>query len=99
MPTFRKKPEIVDARKFEGGAQNGTDLIFWVNSNEGNALWFGSQKFDPNERRKHEHIRVHTQPYSRIFQVAYVGDWIMRKQDGSFVVIRQQELDEEYDQV
>lgn len=88
MPTFRKV-EIVDARKFEGGVQNGTDLVFWVNSNEGKAFYYS----------KNERIRVATDAYSMMLDVAYPGDWIMQNQDGTFQVVRQQQLDSEYEEV
>lgn len=92
MPTFKKKPEIVDARQFTGGTQNGTDLVFWIESNAGHAIW--QEETD----RRLENIKVDsTQRYR--YGYAYPGDWIMQNQDGSFKVIRQQDLDAEYDQV
>lgn len=95
MPTFQKV-ETVDARKFEGGIQNGSDLVFWVNSKEGQACW---NPQIPTDAKSSEHIRVYKHPYSRIFEVAYPGDWIMQHQDGHFAVVRQQELDSEYKEV
>jgi hypothetical protein len=96
MATFRRV-EIVDARKFEGGAQNGTDLVFWVEEKEGHALWF-----PPKQARRGnipEHFRIYDHPYSSVFEIAYVGDWIMQNQDGTFKVVRQQQLDSEYEEV
>jgi hypothetical protein len=90
MPTFKKRPEIVDARKFEGGGQNGTDLVFWVNSNEGRAFWVDVAT---------EQIRLYFDLYGKAYDIAYVGDWIMHNQDGTFKVVRQQELDANYEQV
>jgi hypothetical protein len=100
MPTFRKV-EIVDARKFEGGAQNGTNLVFWVNEKEGHALWVEAKPiaFSASRSVFPEHIRVYDHPYSQDFDVAYVGDWIMQNQDGTFKVVRQQQLDSEYEEV
>lgn len=96
MPTFKKKPEIVDARQFTGGKQNGTDLVFWVNSNEGKAIWEPKLNEAPNGQ---EYIRLYGMPYGVERRVVYVGDWIMQHQDGRFAVIRQQELDADYEQV
>lgn len=102
MPTFRKIPEIVDARQFTGGVENGSNLVLWVNSENGSATWE-----DEHVKWRHgdhvgmtpESIRVYTGPYRVESEVAFVGDWIMRRQDGSFEVVRQQTLDSEYVQV
>jgi len=91
MPTFQKI-ETVDARQFTGGIQNGTDLTFWIQSHEGRSSW------RPQNGRFAEHIKIDSDQLYK-FQYAYVGDWIMHKQDGSFAVVRQQELDAEYNQV
>jgi hypothetical protein len=100
LPTFKKKPEIVDGRQFTGGIRNGTDLIFWVNSKEGKADWFeetlkvrtATQKIMSPER-----IRVYKGPYQTEYDTAYVGDWIVQRQSGRFEVVRPQELAEDYD--
>lgn len=95
MPTFRKV-EIVDARKFEGGIHNGSELVFWVTSKEGKAFYYSNHTKDETNV---ERIRVAEDAYSMMFAVAYPGDWIMQNQDGTFKVVRQQELDSEYEQV
>lgn len=95
MSTFRKV-EIVDARKFEGGIENGSELVFWVNSKEGKAFYYSNHSQD---KTNVERIRVAEDAYSMMFAVAYPGDWIMQRQDGHFEVVRQQELDAEYEQV
>ena len=92
MATFKKKPEIVDARQFTGGVQNGTDLVFWVNSNEGGALYREATGTFA------EHVKVESTKRFQ-FQYAFVGDWIMRRQAGHFEVVRPQELEAYYDQV
>jgi hypothetical protein len=97
MPTFQRT-ETVDARKFTGGGENGPELIFWVNSKEGKAIWVSDQTFNRGGRDP-EHIRLYDNPYSHMHEVAYPGDWIMQHQDGHFAVVRQQELDSEYKEV
>lgn len=92
MPTFQKT-ETVDARKFEGGIQNGSDLVFWVTANDGKAFYYSKDETNA------ERIRVAEDAYSMMYSVAYPGDWIMQNQDGTFKVVRQQELDSEYEQV
>lgn len=102
MPTFKKKPETVDARQFTGGLQNGTDLVLWVQSNEGKILWVDEQQFSMSPARKGtspEHIRLYDIPYGHAFDIVYVGDWILQRQNGAFEVIRQQDLDMDYEQV
>jgi hypothetical protein len=92
MPTF-KRIEVVDARQFTGGKQNGTDLVFWVNANGGQAYWLEATQGLP------EQVKLAEQPYSQKYGLGYAGDWIMQNQDGSFKVVRQQELDAQYEQV
>lgn len=90
MPTFKKRRvEVVDARQFTGGVQNGTDLAFWVNSNNGGAKWIEPRGSYP------ERVMIHIGPHS--WHNAYVGDWIMYNQDGSFKAIRPQDLAAEYE--
>lgn len=96
MPTFRKKPEIVDARQFTGGTQNGTDLLYWIQSHNGRAMWEPKINDAPNGA---EYIRLYDLPIMVIQRVAYVGDWVMLRQNGTFAVVRQQELNAEYEQV
>lgn len=84
MPTFRRV-EIVDARKFEGGLQNASDLVLWVSANEGKAVYVNDNVG--------ERIRVYEDRDCRISSPAFSGDWIERRQDGAFEVTRQQIID------
>lgn len=94
MATYRRIPEIVDARQFTGGAKNGLELVHWVDSNEGKAFW--NPEISPI-RNNPEHIRVYENHASKVFEVAYIGDHIMQRQDGRFEVVRQQELDSDFE--
>jgi hypothetical protein len=91
MPTFRKKPEIVDARQFTGGVQNGTDLAFWVSSNDCKAMWYDV----PDEHR--EMVTLYFGKFQ--WKNAYIGDWIILNQDGSFSAMRPEDFESTYDQV
>jgi hypothetical protein len=92
VATF-KKTEFSDARQFIGGIQNGSDLMFWVFSN-------GSRATHISGESAPEYIKLYDNPESRRYDCAFVGDWIMRNQDGSFRVIRPEELIAEgYEQV
>ncbi|QFG13678.1 hypothetical protein PBI_SHEPARD_71 [Arthrobacter phage Shepard] len=84
MSTFRKV-EIVDARKFEGGIPNGSELVFWVSSGGGKAEQHISEGID--------YIRVYEHRESRKFDMAFPGDWIERRQNGEYQVTRQQVID------
>ncbi|QGZ17273.1 hypothetical protein SEA_GIANTSBANE_69 [Arthrobacter phage Giantsbane] len=84
MSTFRKV-EIVDARKFDGGIPSGNGLVFWVCSLQGKAEYFQSENL--------EYIRIYENYAARKYNMAFPGDWIERRQDGSFEVTRQQVID------
>lgn len=91
MPTFKKKRvEIIDARQFTGGVQNGTDLVFWINCKDGRASWREATNYP-------ELITLYHAKYQWTY--VYVGDWIVLKQDGSFTAMRPQEFEAEYEQV
>ncbi len=72
MPTF-KRTEIVDARQFTGGVENGTNLALWANSNHANAAWFDHDELGP------ERIKLVTDDFS---VCVYMTDWIILRQDG-----------------
>lgn len=90
MPVFKKKRiEIVDARQFTGGVQNGTDLVFWVNSNDGSAEWHDVNQDYPE-------LVVLRQVNKYLWDHVYAGDWIVRNQNGSFSAKRPQDFEAEY---
>ncbi|QFP95462.1 hypothetical protein SEA_MAKAI_70 [Arthrobacter phage Makai] len=84
MATFRKV-EIVDAREFSGGITNGNSLVFWICSLQGLAEYHVGKDIP-------EHIRLYTHYATRQHELAYPGDWIERRQDGTFKVTRKQEI-------
>ena len=84
MATFRKV-EIVDAREFKGGIENGNALVFWVCSLQGLAEYHVGRDIP-------EHIRLFQNYASRESEMAYPGDWIERRQNGTFKVTRKQEI-------
>lgn len=92
MPTFKRKPETVDARQFTGGVQNGTDVVFWINSIAGEGV---SAKWEELYGGT-ELIRV---MYTNSVEYAFEGDWIMQRQNGAIEVVRAQMLALEYEQV
>lgn len=91
MPTFQSKPETVDAREYTGGVQNGTDLVFWIESNNGHALWIDRYNHIP------EMIRIEDRDHNMV--PAFVGDWIVRRQNGFFEAMRPEVFTLTYNQV
>lgn len=94
MPTFRKRPEFVDARQFTGGVQQGTDTVLWINSNNGKAFWHPERQFDG--RTIPEHVVLwRTEDYT----IIWINDWAMLHQDGTWDAMRPEDLHEEYEEV
>lgn len=90
MVTLRKKSEIADARQFTGGKDCAMDLTLWVQSNGGRAFWIDTFKDLPETIR----LTTSTGPVP-----VFVDDWIIWKQDGSFVSMSPQQVAYEYDVV
>lgn len=84
MATFLKK-EYVDARQFKGGMENAGDILLWVHSHQGKASHVSGGSMP-------EFIRIHKGYGSQEYDVVFVGDWVMRNQDGSYRGIRPERL-------
>lgn len=65
MPFFRKRPVVVEARRFEGTAQSAEDIIQWANG-------MVSGIYDED---KSPYLAIKT--IDSIGR-AYVGDWVIR---------------------
>jgi hypothetical protein len=89
--TFKKKPEIVDARQFNGGVQNASSLILWIESGVGRAILV--------EETDERFERVMVDEALNKWVPAYVGDWVVRHQNGSFEVVRPLTFEFDYTQV
>ena len=97
LPTFMKKPEIVDARQFTGGVQNGTDLTHWIQANGADAHWSPAKRDEENDYDDPEYIYL---TYGKFkFTYIHVGDWVILRQDGRVVGMRPEDFNREYDQV
>lgn len=90
VPTFQRT-ETIDARQFEGGLTNGTNLAFWVNEHgqrtETRAEWFNS--IEAYGRTNPEFVYMRTYTWR---ERVYVGDWIILKQDGTFDHMRDEDF-------
>lgn len=95
MPTFRRI-EVVDARQFTGGLDNGSSLAFWVNSNHGRAHWYDKQQVAG--RTLSERVILTTSDHVG-YDLVWVGDWIMLHQDGTWEAVRTEALKEQYEEV
>lgn len=91
MATFQRT-ETVDARQFLGGKENGASLAFWVNSNGHRTETRGEWCEETTVGNKTLPERVRVNSCSTWCGSAFVGDWIMYKQDGSFDVLRPEML-------
>lgn len=88
MGTFQRT-ETVDARRFIGGKENGTNLALWVNTHgqttETRAYWREAYSAGSMYTSIPERVRV------RSFTLdtdVYVGDWIILTQEGHFEHLR-----------
>lgn len=90
MGTFQKT-ETVDARQFTGGLENGMNLVLWVNSNgqltEARAEYHNELKGATHTIPERVRLRSYT-----LREDAFVGDWIILKQNGLIDHMRNQEF-------
>ena len=82
MATF-KKVDLVEARQFTGGVQNGSDLLLWIQSNKGRASFVTYLV----ERVILEYSYA---PWKNV----YIGDWIVLHSDNSFSALRPQDFED-----
>lgn len=100
MPTFRKKPEIVDARQFTGGVQNGTDITHWIQANGANAHWIEGRPAALDAENDYDDPEYVYLSYGKFkFTYVHVGDWVILRQDGRVVGMRPEDFAREYEQV
>ena len=92
MGVFKSKPEVVDARQLDGTRKKTLDLMLWVQSNEGRADTMQELGSDTAELWLYENYA------SRIFTTGYKGDWVVRRQNGAFELMRNEEFIKRYEQ-
>lgn len=95
MPTFKRRPEYVDARQFTGEGQNGSDLVFWVLSNGGRASHH--PQIQVGGRRLSERIRLDI--CHGDYTLVWKNDWVVLHQDGTWEAMRPEDLKEQYEEV
>lgn len=97
MPTFKKKPEVIDARQFTGEEQNRNDLILWIQSHGANAHWSPAYRDEENDYDSPEYIYIEYSKWK--FDYIHVNDWVILKQDGRIVGMGPEDFNREYEQV
>lgn len=84
---YRKLPVVIEAMRFEGGAENASPIIDWVLSGGGTARYHAAN--DPRpvhgradwEQASPEHLAIDTLEGTHR---ASVGDWVIRGVQGEF---------------
>lgn len=98
MPKFRKKPVVIDAVQFTGGAKAATPIIDWVMAGGGTARWKeGEPPLDLGgcgHSGWPENIRIETLEGT---MYAIVGDWIIRSVQGQFYTCKPEIFAATYD--
>lgn len=99
MPTFKRKPETVDARQFTSEAVH--DVVSWVNAHAGEGVraWAATDKLRDKENGGYKSIWRLFIKYPNEFDVADEGDWIVWRQLGYFDVVSPQTMELEYEEV
>lgn len=114
VKTYRKKPIVVEAMKWDGGAANATPIIDWVLSAGGTASWHedGALLADPLCFTPEYHETHHycpSCPFSTVpegisvktlegVMTASVGDWIIRGVQGEFYPCKPDIFDATYEE-
>ena len=87
MPLYRKKPIVIEARQWTGGAIAAGPIINWILTGEYVAVWVeGLPEIKASNGEfvqflEPEHIRLNT--FEGVTSVV-VGDWILRNVQGEF---------------
>ncbi|MCW2785201.1 MAG: hypothetical protein JWP74_1718 [Marmoricola sp.] len=102
MSAFRKKPVIIEARRFNGAGHEANEVCRWITNGGGTVRWFQhreerrasngelSQSLDP------EHLRIATLEGT---MRAEVGDWIICGVQGEFYPCKPDIFDATYEPV
>jgi len=102
---FAKLSDPIEVVQFEGGQENGAEIVAWVRQNGRGARWEAAEEAwaaDDDENGKNgipakdEMIRLRT---PRGFKEVQVGDWIALGEDGNFRSFSATEINENYKEV
>jgi hypothetical protein len=93
MPTFKRKPEVVDARQFTGEDAADASLLLWIQSNAGEGVRVYIQPLGLRQKK------VLSLRYPTNYEVAYLGDWLVWRQHGQFEIVRPEAMELDYEEV
>ena len=71
---FRKKPVVIEAAQWDGGAENATPIIDWILAGDGTARYYAPGEWDEGETSA-EYIAIDTLEGTML---ASVGDYVIR---------------------
>lgn len=94
---FVLKPQFeIEAAEFTGGIDQGCELMVWIVEGGGQAIWNDEVPGEWNRCGMREHIRI-TEGSAYMF--AYVGDHIVRDENGRFKPLRKGLIDAKYNKI
>lgn len=99
MPTFRKRPEVVDARQFTGTDENTNELVLWIQSCAGEGVHVTNSTALVGNKKDRRQVRLLSIRYPNDWEIAHENDWIVLRQSGYFEVVRPEVMALEYEQV
>jgi hypothetical protein len=88
---YRKKPVVIEAVQWDGGAENATPIIDWILSSGHTASWDEAHEAWESEdgcqgyAAEPEHLAIHTLEGT---MRADPGDWIVRGIKGEFYPVK-----------
>lgn len=97
---YRKKPVVIEARQFTGGAASASPLIDWILANGGTARWneacdeWESEDGTQGHPASPEHLAIRTLEGTMF---ADPGDWIIRGVKGEFYPVKPDIFAETYE--
>lgn len=94
---FAPKPEVnLEAVQFEGGVDNGKEIVSWIVAGGGQAIWVEENRGEWNRCGMQEHIRVIK---GDAYMFAYVGDYIFKDETYGFKPVRQGKVLAKYNKI
>jgi hypothetical protein len=94
---FTPKPlREIEAVEFTGGAEQAGAMIQWLTLLGGSAEWHDEDPGSHTRSGLREHIRIHI---GSAYMFVYIGDYIMRDEEGQFKQLAKHVADLKYDRV
>lgn len=103
MAKYRKRPVVIEARQWHGGAERATQIIDWVLENGGTANWVDSYRPEESSAELIDVIDTHGETLAiqtlegRFF--APPGWWIIQGVQGEFYACAPDIFEKSYEAV